>query len=119
MRILVTGSRDWEDYDVIRGALAAALPVDYAGTVPVLVHGGARGADQMAAHVSLTWGWKQEEHRAGWGRLGKAAGPVRNREMVLAGADLCLAFIRNGSPGATGCAAMAQQHGIPVRRYLA
>jgi hypothetical protein len=47
------------------------------------------------------------------------AGLARNRLMVELGADICLAFVRNGSRGASHCAALAEEAGIPVRRYLA
>jgi hypothetical protein len=37
--------------------------------------------------------------------------------MVSARADLCLAFIRDSSPGASHTAAQAEAAGIPTRRY--
>ncbi|MFB6934553.1 hypothetical protein [Streptomyces chartreusis] len=59
------------------------------------------------------------------------AGPRRNAHMVSLGADACLAFIgpctsprcrRPGphpSHGASGCADLAEQAGIPTRRWTA
>jgi hypothetical protein len=81
------------------------------------VHGRAPGADQIADRAALGYGCRTEVHPADWGAYGGSAGPRRNAEMVAAGADLCLAFIRNRSRGASGCARLAEKAGIPVRRY--
>jgi hypothetical protein len=49
-RLLITGSRDWTDRQVIRDALAEAWAELRPGEI-VLVHGAARGADSIAADV--------------------------------------------------------------------
>lgn len=125
-RLLVTGSRDWIDRDLIWGALWDGLQEMAADTV--LVHGDARGADRLAAETWSTWGMPVEAHPADWAQHGKRAGYVRNAEMVDAGADLCLAFILpctkpgcpkkrpHGTHGASGCADLADKAGIPVHR---
>jgi hypothetical protein len=53
---------------------------------------------------------------ADWDRFGKRAGPIRNAEMVAAGAMLCLAFHRflPGSKGTKDCARRALAAGIPT-----
>lgn len=107
-RILITGSRDWTDRWVIWNAL-----LDHAEWSDVLVHGAAPGADSMAEAM---WG-NTEAHPADWTRYGKRAGYVRNQEMVDAGADVCLAFIKDNSRGASMCAALAEKAGIPVVYY--
>jgi len=116
MRILVTGSRAWDDWLTIGVALTEAAE----GALDVsVVHGGARGADVMAGAVATARGWSVEVHRADWTTHGKAAGFIRNQAMVALGADVCLAFIVSDSLGATHCARAAAQAGIPVKRYLA
>jgi hypothetical protein len=129
-RILVTGSRDWQSLGVIRGALnqiLASLPEEQP---LVVVHGDcATGADIIAKAWALTTFTPrctddyehvtEEAHPAAWHVHGNAAGPIRNKAMVDKGADLCLAFIRNGSRGASHTAALAEQAGIETRRYTA
>lgn len=115
-RVLITGSRDWDRPEVI--AYALGLAVGELGPF-ILVHGDARGADRMAAELHESYGFTSEPHPADWDRLGKRAGFVRNAEMVDSGADLCLAFIKDNSKGATMCADLAEKAGIPTRRYRA
>lgn len=116
MRLLVTGSRTWTDWRFIHRTLGAELP-SHAGEALCLVHGGARGADEIAEQWALMTGTHIELHAADWKQHGKAAGHIRNAEMVKLGADLCLAFIRDCSRGATHCAGLAEKAGIPTRIY--
>lgn len=119
LRILITGSRRWSDRQVIAEALAAQLR-DHRDRNPItLVHGGARGADSIADRIWRQWAFvadlaEPEVHEAHWARHGCAAGPLRNAEMVAAGADICLAFPIGPSPGTRDCIARAEAAGIPV-----
>lgn len=120
MRILITGSRDWADRDVIRRALIRAGQDAHVHPQGVtVVHGGARGADQIAGELAGEFGCMVEVHRADWDRYGKAAGHRRNAEMVALGADVCLAFPLGESRGTRGCMALAEKAGIPVVSYEA
>jgi hypothetical protein len=121
-RILVTGSRDWDDWEAIRIALldAEASRVEF-GHGAVLVHGHCpTGADRIADYFAdVIFGWGVERYPADWAKHGKAAGPIRNQEMVDLGANICLAFIKNNSRGATHCADYAESKGIEVVRFYA
>jgi hypothetical protein len=113
-RALVTGSRDWSDTDAIADALAA-LRAEH-GRNLVIVHGACpRGADAIADAWCRSAGITVERHPADWS-TGRSAGHRRNAAMVGTRPDLCLAFIRSASPGATGCAALAERAGIPTIR---
>lgn len=57
----------------------------------------------------------EEAHPADWKRHGKAAGMIRNREMVALGADLCIAFPLPQSKGTFGCIREAEKAGIEVQ----
>lgn len=118
-RVLVTGSRDWNRPGDIVDALCA-LPILMGYRPPVLVHGAAAGADTIAGWAATRLGWRVEVHPAVWrpnGVYNPQAGLLRNREMVDLGADICLAFIRLGSRGASHCARLAEEAGIDTRYY--
>lgn len=119
-RILVTGSRYWSD----RAAVHRALNVEFYTHGPLtVVHGGcASGADAYAAEWAQLYaadGVTEESHAADWDRHGKAAGPIRNGQMVAKGADLVLAFLQPGAAnnGTRNCIKLATAAGIPVRTY--
>lgn len=110
-RILVTGSRHWEDRDrIIRALNEAGKRFDF-NPATTLVHGDAPGADTIARDIWHDYGLADEPHPADWS-LGKRAGPLRNEEMVVAGADLCLAFPIGKSTGTRHCMHLAQRAGI-------
>lgn len=122
-RILITGSRTWTDQQAIWEALAEAvhgIPVDQE---TVLVSGACpRGADAICEDWARKYGITIERHPANWrpaGAFDRAAGFRRNKQMVDLGADVCVAFIRDGSRGASHTAGLAEAAGIPVRRITA
>lgn len=124
MRILVTGSRDWEDVNKIWHAILEQDPCAEHGECNeecpkiTIVHGACpTGADAIANDVAGAWGVEIEAHPAEWDKYGKRAGFIRNSKMVELGADICLAFIRNKSKGSTMTANTAERAGIPTVRY--
>lgn len=116
MRILLTGSRYWQDIGLINMGLSLAwykLGVD---PKTILVHGACHlgGADTIAARIWEGWGLPVEPHPAKRDSQGRLLGPQRNQEMVNLGADLCLAFPLDNSRGTFDCMRRATRAGIPV-----
>lgn len=118
MRVLVTGSRDWPDPETVFEALDIVDAARLGGEPATLVHGGATGADRIADGWARAHGWTVEVHPADWATHKKAAGYVRNAQMVQAGADICLAFIKDESRGATMTARLAREAGIHTRVHV-
>lgn len=113
-RVLITGSRIWTD------VIAITKVLDWLhtrhGAALIVVHGACpRGADAIADAWCRRTTVAVERHPADWS-TGRSAGHVRNAVMVNTRPDLCLAFIRHNSPGASGCARLAERAGIPTVR---
>lgn len=108
-RIIVCGSRGWEDYQAMRRVLQGLEPGE-----DTIVHGGAHGADRMAGEIAADLGLGVEVHVANWEANGKAAGFIRNEHMAKLGADACLAFWDGESPGTKHMMDTAAKHGIRV-----
>lgn len=134
MRILITGSRDWPDEEFVWDMIDLAIMHREAfGVDPdapskiIIVHGACpTGADLHAATYvkDRVTDWEveqitldEEPYPANWKQLGKRAGFVRNEHMVNLGADVCLAFIKDESRGASHTANLAEERGITTRRY--
>lgn len=93
MKIIIAGNRYFEDYDFLkRGINNIFRHIENEGGKPLnnimIVSGGARGTDTMAARFAKENNIPFKEFRADWGKHGRAAGPIRNQEM----AD----FVKNG-----------------------
>jgi hypothetical protein len=121
LKILVTGSRDWTDArriqeEIFRALYETKTPHDEAA----LIHGACpSGADAIADQYGTDTGMHVVRVPADWGRWKRRAGFIRNAEMVELEPDICLAFIRNGSRGASMTADLARRAGIETREFLA
>lgn len=122
MRVLITGSRDWEGrvaetriHIILETILALC---DMLGEKLIVVHGDCpTGADAIAdrwARRRDDLGVEVEAHPADWDRYGSSAGPLRNQEMVNRGAGMCIGFLRNNSRGTRHCLNLARMFGIPT-----
>lgn len=99
MRLLVTGGRDFRDAQLLNETLDK---IHKGYRITCLIEGGASGAD----HLGKLWAFSKKipvmEFPANWTGHGKAAGPIRNKEMMeLGNPDLAIAF-----PGGVGTANM-------------
>lgn len=108
MKVLVCGSRDWNETVLLKRRMAQ-LP---RGTE--VIHGAARGADQTAASIARSLGFPETAFPADWRGKGRAAGIIRNLEMLDQKPDLVLAFQRDGSRGTQHTIDEARKRGIPV-----
>ena len=56
----------------------------------VVIHGACKGADVLAGQAAHILDIQVEEYPAEWGRYGRAAGPIRNQQMLDEGRPDCL-----------------------------
>lgn len=114
MRILVCGGRDFDDYELLKKTLTEQAegqedPI-------IIIHGGAPGADSIADLVAKRklkwWVWCC---RANWLRHGKAAGVIRNQQMLEnSNPDLVIAFPTKQSKGTWDMVQRAKNANIPT-----
>jgi len=77
--VFVCGSRDFSNKDLLFETLDAILDVE---DKVLLVHGNAAGADLAGREWALSHKFKHQAFLADWNAYGKAAGPIRNKEML-------------------------------------
>ena len=86
--------------------------------VHLLLHGGARGADAAIGRAAQQLGWSALVMPAQWQLHGRAAGPIRNRELLEQAIAKAVAHTSPGSlasvlvvafPGGPGTASLVQQ----------
>ena len=108
LNVAVTGSRFYSDREHVNETLDAVR--EQYGEF-VLFHGNATGADTLAKEWAIANGIEPKPFDPNWGAFGKAAGPIRNRDMVKH-ADMLIAF--PGGKGTNDCIKAATMAGVPV-----
>lgn len=102
MKVLVCGGRDFEDAALVERVLDS---FHKQRGLTGIIEGGARGADTLGRLYGERHGVPVTTFHAEWKRLGRAAGPIRNKRMLDEGKpDLVVAF-----PGGHGTANMIWQ----------
>ncbi len=111
LRIIVTGDRNWSDYELLCRTLDGldVVSVD---------EGGAPGADRQAHKWARSRAIPHHKHPADWAVHGKGAGPLRNRSMYQSVApDVVVAFKDQFGAkwgGTEDMVSVAQAGGTPV-----
>ena len=101
MTVLVCGGRDFLDGNYLRLVLDRLHDKH---NFTRLIHGGARGADSLAGNWAMLRCIARQSFPAKWEVHGKAAGPIRNAEMLAEKPSLVVAF-----PGGHGTADMVRR----------
>lgn len=110
MRVLVCGGREFSDAELAQSVLDQ---IHTKTPITLLVEGGAGGADRLGFQWAKANGIRTVRFDADWLAHGKAAGPIRNRRMLVEGQpDLVVAF--PGGRGTADMTAQARKFGVEV-----
>jgi hypothetical protein len=113
MRLLVFGDRNWKSYLPIEREIKRRDP-------DVVIEGEAPGADSLARLVCESHDIAVVKFPADWRKYGRAAGPIRNRQMLDEGKpDEAIGFHANiaKSKGSKNMKEQCEKRGIPVTIY--
>lgn len=110
MKILIAGGRNFTDKQFLFSYMEK-----YLEEVSCVISGTAKGADKLgeawAKHHNITL----ERYPAQWAKYGRAAGPIRNQEMLDKGKpDLVVVF--KGGSGSKHMATIARKSGVKTMR---
>lgn len=109
MRVLVCGSRHFNDYELMEKTLEAL-------GITTIIEGEARGADRLARRYAERRGLDVLPFPALWDKHGRAAGPIRNTQMLTEGRpELVVAFRGPNSRGTQNMIDQATKAGVPVK----
>ena len=112
-KVIIAGSRNFEDYSVAREFIQSTIDSVTESKSVIIISGGCRGADKLGERYAIENGLDLEVFKADWARYKKAAGPIRNREMVLA-SDVVICFWDNKSKGTRSLIELANKNAKPV-----
>lgn len=118
MRFLICGGRDFGHNDhqwwFIFSTLSELLTYDKYDHITI-INGAQRGVDKASSEWAEMHGIPYVEFPADWKRLGRAAGPIRNKQMLDEGKpDWVIAF--PGGDGTNNMVQQAERRGVKIKR---
>ena len=115
MKIIIAGSRDISDYEIVRQAVMTSGYWKQFGRKIEVVCGMAKGVDMLGYEFAKKNDLVVHKFPADWLNHGKAAGHIRNREMGIftkAAGGRLLAVWDGKSTGPKGMVAYADKIGL-------
>lgn len=106
-KLIIAGTRTFNNYQLLKDNIKAEK-------VGMIISGGAAGADALGIKFAKEHNIVYDICYADWNKYGKAAGPIRNKEMVQK-ANCAIFFWDGISRGTANCIALATAKGIPVK----
>lgn len=113
-RILVAGCRFYENYKQAEVYIDFCLQNIKKENSFIFVSGACRGADRLGELYAQKHGYAIERYPADWERYGKAAGPIRNQQMVNI-SDYIICFWDGKSRGTKSTIDFARLVKKPIR----
>ena len=113
-RVIIAGSRGFNDYATLQATCDNILSQKRMTHTIVIISGTARGADTLGEQYAHERGYTVERFSANWQLYGKAAGPIRNRQMAD-NADALIAFWDGNSTGTKDMITEAKKKGMAIR----
>ena len=118
IRIIIAGTRTFEDYGLLKDRvdrIILGLREDFPGKRIVIVTGAAKGADQLGSRYARERVLALREFPANWRAYGRAAGPIRNQQMldyILQATPVLIAFWNGKSRGTKNMIDTAKRAGV-------
>lgn len=110
MKIIIAGSRDFNDYETLKKVCDFMLSRQ---DEVEIVSGTARGADLLGERYAKEKGYPIKQFPADWSK-GKGAGYIRNEDMAKY-SDALIAFWDGKSKGTEHMINLAKKHGLKVK----
>lgn len=111
MKIIVAGSRNFNDYELLKAELNLLIAPNVIDREVVIVSGTASGADQLGERYATENNLPVVRFPADWNKYGKSAGYVRNKQMAEY-ATHCVCFWDGKSKGTKMMISLAKSNGL-------
>ena len=128
IKIIIAGPRDFNNQSFVFSALDMVfsrlikspektnniLEINNLENIEI-VEGGATGIDSLAKSYAISKNFKYKEFPADWNKYGRAAGPIRNKQMAEY-SDILIAFryVDNPSRGTENMINQAKENNLKI-----